>query len=78
MRFRPRAEVAPDFRARAPGRGAWIGVGRQALDSANARASSRPLAAGVQNDIQIPSNLGERIEHALARRPSTARASARG
>ena len=28
----PDGQVAPDVRAKAPGRGAWIGVGRQVLD----------------------------------------------
>ena len=32
----PDGEVAPDVRARAPGRGAWIGVGRAELDAAQA------------------------------------------
>src|SRR5689334_12116350 len=29
----PEGEVAPDVRARAPGRGAWIGVSRSELDA---------------------------------------------
>jgi len=63
----PDGQVAPDVRARAPGRGAWIGVGRDALDEANARgklkgALARALKAGT---IDIPSDLGERIEQAL-------------
>ena len=33
----PDGEVAPDARARAPGRGAWIGVARAELDAANAK-----------------------------------------
>ena len=33
----PDGEVLPDIRARAPGRGAWIGVGRAALETAAAR-----------------------------------------
>ncbi|HEX6411240.1 MAG TPA: YlxR family protein, partial [Sphingomicrobium sp.] len=32
----PDGTVAPDVRARAPGRGAWIGVPRAELDAANA------------------------------------------
>jgi predicted RNA-binding protein YlxR (DUF448 family) len=63
----PDGEVAPDARARAPGRGAWIGVGRAELDAANAKGK---LKAALQrafktNDIEVPANLGERIEHAL-------------
>src|SRR4029079_1807191 len=57
----------PDVRARAPGRGAWIGVARGQLDEANAKGK---LKAALQrafktNDLQVPSNLGERTEHAL-------------
>ena len=37
----PDGQVAPDVRARAPGRGAWIGVGRAALDEANAKEIGR-------------------------------------
>jgi len=33
----PDGTVAPDVRARAPGRGAWIGVSRSELDEANSR-----------------------------------------
>jgi predicted RNA-binding protein YlxR (DUF448 family) len=63
----PDGEVAPDVRARAPGRGAWIGVGRAELDSANDKGK---LKAALQrafktSDVHVPSNLGERVEHAL-------------
>jgi len=63
----PDGEVAPDVRARAPGRGAWIGVGRKALDEANAKgklkgALSRAFKTG---DVVVPADLGERIETAL-------------
>lgn len=63
----PDGEVAPDVRARAPGRGAWIGVTRAALDAANANGK---LKAALQrafktNDVSIPADLGERIEAAL-------------
>ena len=33
----PDGTVAPDVRARAPGRGAWIGVSRGELEEANAK-----------------------------------------
>ena len=33
----PDGAVAPDIRARAPGRGAWIGVDRAALEAAQAK-----------------------------------------
>jgi predicted RNA-binding protein YlxR (DUF448 family) len=63
----PEGEVAPDVRARAPGRGAWIGVSRAEVDAANAKGK---LKAALQRafrtkDVRVPSNLGERIEHAL-------------
>jgi predicted RNA-binding protein YlxR (DUF448 family) len=63
----PDGEVAPDVRARAPGRGAWIGVGRRQLDEANASgklkgALTRAFKTGA---IAIPADLGERIEAAL-------------
>jgi predicted RNA-binding protein YlxR (DUF448 family) len=63
----PDAEVAPDIRARAPGRGAWIGVTRAELDAANAKGK---LKAALQrafktNDVTVPADLGERTEAAL-------------
>lgn len=63
----PDGIVAPDVRARAPGRGAWIGVPRNELDEANAKGK---LKAALQrafksNAVEVPSNLGERTEHAL-------------
>jgi uncharacterized protein len=63
----PDGEVAPDVRARAPGRGAWIGVGRDELDQANTKgklkgALSRAFKTG---GIVVPADLGERIEQAL-------------
>ena len=63
----PDGEVAPDVRARAPGRGAWIGVTRAELDAANAKGRLKPALqrAFKTNDLRVPTNLGERIEHAL-------------
>ena len=63
----PNGQVAPDVRARAPGRGAWVGVGRKALDEANAKgklkgALSRALKTGV---LDVPADLSKRIEAAL-------------
>ena len=59
--------VAPDVRARAPGRGAWIGVARDELDAANAKGK---LKAALQrafktNEVTVPADLGERTEAAL-------------
>ena len=63
----PDGEVAPDVRARAPGRGAWIGVTRGELDAANDKGK---LKAALQrafkiNEVKVPADLGERIEAAL-------------
>ena len=63
----PDGSVHPDVRARAPGRGAWIGVTRAELNAANAKGK---LKAALQrafksNDVSVPVDLGERIEAAL-------------
>jgi hypothetical protein len=63
----PDGEVAPDVRARAPGRGAWIGVGRRTLEEANAKGKLKAALARAfkSGDIDVPADLGERIEAAL-------------
>jgi hypothetical protein len=62
----PDGVVAPDPRARAPGRGAWIGVGRAELDAANARGKLQSaLQRAFKTNVQVPADLGERIEQAL-------------
>ena len=63
----PDGSVAPDIRARAPGRGAWIGVVRSELDQAILKGK---LKAALQrafktSDVEIPADLGERTEQAL-------------
>jgi predicted RNA-binding protein YlxR (DUF448 family) len=63
----PDGSVHPDVRARAPGRGAWIGVTRTEVDAANAKGK---LKAALQrafktNEVAVPADLGERIEAAL-------------
>ena len=63
----PDGIVAPDVRARAPGRGAWIGVARDELDKANAKGK---LKAALQrafktNNLTVPADLGELTEAAL-------------
>ena len=63
----PDGSVAPDIRARAPGRGAWISIGRGELDDANAKGK---LKAALQRafktgDVQVAADLGERTEAAL-------------
>lgn len=63
----PDGEVLPDVRARAPGRGAWIGVGRAALEAAQAKGRLRSALARAfkTGDLKIPDDLGARIEAAL-------------
>ena len=63
----PDGTVAPDVRARAPGRGAWIGVTRGQLDEANRKsklkgALQRAFKTGA---VEVPADLGERVEQAL-------------
>ena len=63
----PDGSVAPDVRARAQGRGAWIGVTRPELDAANAKGKLKSALqrAFKTNDVSVPADLGERIEAAL-------------
>ena len=63
----PDGQVAPDVRARAPGRGAWIGVDRAALDGALAKGRLRgALARAFKTpELSVADDLGERIEAAL-------------
>jgi predicted RNA-binding protein YlxR (DUF448 family) len=63
----PDGNVAPDVRARAAGRGAWIGVDRAALDAARAsgKLKSVLIRAFKTPSITIPEDLGGRIEDAL-------------
>ncbi len=63
----PEGMVAPDVRARAPGRGAWIGVTRAELDEANRKGKLKGALqrAFKANDIHVPADLGERVERAL-------------
>ncbi|ATE66910.1 DUF448 domain-containing protein [Rhizorhabdus dicambivorans] len=65
----PDGTILPDLRAKAPGRGAWIGVDRAALETALAKgklkgALSRAFKTG---DITIPADLPALIEDGLRR-----------
>jgi predicted RNA-binding protein YlxR (DUF448 family) len=65
----PEGDVLPDALAKAPGRGAWLGVPRAALAEAVANgklkaALSRAFKSGALN---IPADLAERTEAALTR-----------
>lgn len=65
----PDGMILPDLRAKAPGRGAWIGVDRATLQTALDKgklkgALSRAFKTG---DITIPADLADRIEDGLRR-----------
>jgi predicted RNA-binding protein YlxR (DUF448 family) len=63
----PEGQVAPDVRARAPGRGAWIAVDRAGLDAAfsNGKLKGALQRAFKMNGVIVPDDLGERTEKAL-------------
>jgi predicted RNA-binding protein YlxR (DUF448 family) len=69
----PDGVVLPDALARAPGRGAWIGVSRGTLEIALAKGKLRgALARAFGKSLEgaaltIPDDLAERIEAALMR-----------
>jgi predicted RNA-binding protein YlxR (DUF448 family) len=65
----PEGEVAPDVRARAPGRGAWIGVNRTTLEAALSKGKLRGalIRAFKTSAIEVPTDLPARIEAALER-----------
>jgi predicted RNA-binding protein YlxR (DUF448 family) len=63
----PDGQIAPDVRAKAPGRGAWIGVGRNTLEAAQAKGKLKGALARAfkSGEIIVPADLGEKIEAAL-------------
>jgi uncharacterized protein len=65
----PDGDVLPDIRAKAPGRGAWIGVDRAALEAAQAKGKLKgALARAFKGKaLAVPDDLGARIETALER-----------
>ncbi len=65
----PDGTVLPDVRARAPGRGAWIGVDRAALEQALGKGRLRgALARAFKGEaLQLPDDLPQRIDMALER-----------
>ena len=60
-------DVLPDPHAKAPGRGAWIGVSRKELEDAVAKGQLKgALARGFKGGkLNIPDDLPQRIEDAL-------------
>src|ERR1700748_417034 len=65
----PDGQILPDVRAKAPGRGAWIGVDRQALEIALAKGKLKgALARAFKTaDFTIPAALPAQIAAALER-----------
>jgi len=65
----PDGEVLPDALAKAPGRGAWIGVARAELEDALASGKLKGALARAFKTaaLAIPADLAERTEQALVR-----------
>jgi predicted RNA-binding protein YlxR (DUF448 family) len=65
----PDGQVLPDIRAKAPGRGAWIGVDRATLDTAIAKGKLKgALSRAFKTaDIAIPADLSAMIADRLQR-----------
>jgi uncharacterized protein len=65
----PDGQVLPDVRAKAPGRGAWIGVTRVELEQAQAKGRLRGALARAfkTGELVIADDLPARIEAALQR-----------
>ena len=63
----PDGRVLPDVRAKAPGRGAWIGVGKSELEAAMRKGKLRGALARAfkSNALQIPEDLPELVAEAL-------------
>ncbi|WP_265530431.1 DUF448 domain-containing protein [Sphingomicrobium marinum] len=65
----PDGQVAPDIRAKAPGRGAYIGVNKAELEEAMAKGKLKPALARAFKDGKAvaPDTLADDIEAALER-----------
>ncbi len=65
----PDGSVLPDALAKAPGRGAWLGVDRVTLEKALAKGQLKGALARAfkTGSLQTPAGLPERIESALRR-----------
>jgi uncharacterized protein len=64
----PDGTVAPDIRAKAPGRGAWIAVDRKALEEAITKGKlSKALSRAFKTAVNVPADLADQIEKALER-----------
>ncbi|WP_167075040.1 DUF448 domain-containing protein [Sphingomonas vulcanisoli] len=64
----PDGTVHPDVRAKAPGRGAWIGVDRATLEEAITKGKlAKALSRTFKHAVQVPADLADQIEKALER-----------
>ncbi|MGN6499904.1 MAG: DUF448 domain-containing protein [Tsuneonella sp.] len=65
----PDGEVLPDPLAKAPGRGAWIGVSRAELEAAIAKGRLKGALARAFKGapLSVPADLAQRIEDGLTR-----------
>ncbi|HEX7854918.1 MAG TPA: DUF448 domain-containing protein [Sphingobium sp.] len=65
----PDGQVLPDVRAKAPGRGAWLGVPRSELETAQTKGKLKgALARAFKGEaLSVPDDLADRIEEALRR-----------
>lgn len=65
----PEGLVLPDVHARAPGRGAWIGVSRDALEIAVTKGKLKGALARAYKGapLTIPEDLAERVDAALSK-----------
>ncbi len=65
----PEGDVLPDPAGKAPGRGAWIGVSREELESAISRGQLKGALARAFKGaaLNIPEDLPQQVEDALAR-----------
>lgn len=60
--------VLPDVRAKAPGRGAWLGTDRAGLETAISKGKFKgALARAFKGPVGAPDDLAQRIEDALER-----------
>ena len=65
----PGGQVLPDVRAKAPGRGAWIGVARPEFEAALAKGKLKNALARAfkTSEFTLAPDLPDRIEEALSR-----------
>lgn len=65
----PDGQIAPDVRAKAEGRGAWIGVDRTTLEAAQAKGQLKGALARAfkTGQLIIPDDLADRLETGLQR-----------